>query len=511
MKQKLWRAAVGAVLCAVLSFGSMATVNAASVKVQVRVDGILKTNLTSSPYVENGVTMVGINDIALLYGAQISWDAETRAATTRFGTRTIVLTDGSDIARVNYSDVKMPAAAVVVPGGRMMVPLRFVSETFRMNVEWDAKNYVVEISTDAGAYSVLALPAYKVENPVNIKYEEALQMINDATSSLKDIEYSLKTMEENKKDLDEVVEDVYDPREKEKNHWSMNIVDLVRQQRTLENQIRSTYLNVEGIKRSNELSLRNTLKSIEDTRLNIFVLEKSIELAETKLANSELKLSLGLETEANVKAERLSLEQSKSNLNSLILQQENNQLALNNQLGVEKGKNAVVTGVDVFAAPAVDNDLDAFIASQMGLASAVVSKALTLDNAQFKYDSYYNMLRKEEHEKREKEKEPTKNERDMENDLQSKQREYADAKTALEKTIRDSYSGLQQLEEAYDALQIDLQTAIDNYERVLTNYFAGMATTIQTEQAKLGILSVESSIQKNRLSYAAAAFAFLRP
>jgi len=509
MKKRIFRAAMGLLLCAAMCFGTASTANA-SVKAQIRVDGILQTNLTAVPFVEDGVTMVGINDMAVLYGAALSWNNATRTATVKYGTKTIVLTEGSDIATVNYTEVKMPAKMVVI-SARTMVPLRFVSEAFQMQVNWDAKNYVVEINTGTTAYSMLNLPAYEVENPVRIAYDDALEMIHDKTSSLKDIDVSLENLVDSKKDLDEVVEDVYNPRSTEKNALTTQVVELVRQQRTMENQIRSIHIEIAQIKLGNELALRNALKSIEDTRLDLYLLEQKVEQDEIKLANSELKLSLGLETEANVKAERNALEQSKSNINSIKLQQESNQLVLNNLLSVKKGENAVVTDMDIFAATKVEPDVDAFIDAQMNAAPSVVKKAIALDNAQFKSDSYYKMLKKDEQEKREKEKELTPNEKQMENDLQSKLREYADTKTALDKSVRDATTSLKQLEEAYAALHIDRQSAIDDYERVLASFFAGMATAQQTEQAKLGILNVEIKMQKNRLNYAAASFAYQRP
>ena len=509
MRRGFLRAAAGLAMCAALCAGSVQDVRAA-VNVQVRVDGILQTNLTAAPYAENGVTMVGINDIAILYGAQISWNGTERTATTKLGTKTIVFTENSDIALVNYSEVKMPAAAVVIKG-RTLVPLRFVSEAFQMKVNYDARNQVVEIDTSKAAFSVLDMLAYKADNPEVVLYSDALSRMNSTTSALKDLENALEILLENKEDLDEKLEDIYNPRKTEKNIWSKEIVELVRQQHSLENQIRSLRMDIDQVKQGNELSLRNTLKSIEETRLDIYVLEQKIAMDEVKLRNSELKLSMGLETEANVKAERLALDQAKSNLNSLVMKQENNQLALNKLLGAEKGKNAVVTDVNIFTASKIDGDIDAFIAAQINTAPSVVKKAIALSNSQFTYDSYYNMLLKEQQDKREKEKELTQNEKQMENDLDSKKREYEDAKTALDKAIRDSNSGLKQLEEAYAALQIDLERAADDYDRVLTSYFAGMATLMQTEQAKLGILNVEVSIQKNRLSYAAATFMYLRP
>ena len=506
MKKGFGKAAACAALCAGLVFGGVPA-SAAEIPAHIVLDGILQTGLYAQPYVENGVTMVGLRDIGNMYGATYGFSG--RQVSVRFGTKVIIVEDMSSDALVNYDPVKMPAAAVV-RNGHVMIPLRFASQTFGMTVKWDAANKAVRIDSKAADYAVMELPAYEVENQEAYTFAEALAIMNESSSKLKDLEYAFENFKDDKKDLDEKVKDVYsNQNNRTKNNWSMPVIELLRSQRTLENQMLTMQINMKQIKDGNEYNLRSALTAIEETRLDIYVLEQSIAQGEKNLESSELKLSLGLETEANVKAERLNLEQQKSNLQNLLIKKSGNQLALNSLLLLTQDKNAIITDFDETKATAYEADMEAFIAEKKESAPSVKLSFFSYDNAAYKQWTYTDLLFKNEQDKREKEKEPTKNEKDMENDVASKERELADTRAALDKSVRNAYNNIKQLEENYTSLQITLQKDIDNYERAVTSYLTGVGILATVDQAKLGILSTEISIYKNRINYATATYALV--
>ena len=513
MKNKVWRKMACAALCAGLCLSMAAKehpVQAASARINIQADGFLQTGMEMQAYAENGLALIGSRDLAEALGCAYDWDAEEQKATMQLGRRQIVLTAGQDVALVGYNEVKTPVK-ITARGGQAVVPLRFVAEALGAAVRWDGKNNAVLLDTMRPDYVVMQLPAYTVQAPQTMTYGEALEKLNANTSSIHDMVFNLEIMKENKEELDKKVKDVFPSDTKRKNEWRMNVIELLREQKALNTQILTTNLNLRQTKESNELSLRSAITAIEETRLDIYVLEQKIALEETGLANAELKLSLGIETAASVRSARLNLEQSQSSLQGLRLRQERNQIALNNLLGLPQGKNAVVTGFDVTQETEYNRDVDAFVAAQYSIAPSVVTKALEFDVADFKVYSYYELLYKDERDVRKKANELTQNERTMENDRKSKERALADAKLALDKKIRDSHNSLQQLEESYASLQIDRQKAVESYARTLAGYYAGMATVQELDQARMNILNAEISIQKNRISYASETFAHTRP
>ena len=510
MKQGLWRKLVCAVLCTGLCLGMGITVQAASIKTHIRVDGLLQTNMGIQPYAENGVTMIGTRDLAQAMDSVYAWNESEQTVTMRVGTKLIILTANSDIALINFNDAKMPVKAVL-RDGQLVAPLRFVSEALGATVVWDGANKAVLIDTAQADFSVMRLPAQVVENQLLMKYDAAIEKLNTENGSLQDLVFNLEILEEDKEDLDDEVKKVFRHSNLRKNEWTMSVITLLREQKAMENQIRAMKINIQQIKDGNEQSLRSAIAAIEETHLDIYLLEQKIAQDEINLKNTELKLSLGLETEANVKAARLGVEQSKSNLQSLILKQESNHLALNNLLTAPQGRNVVITNYDPMKATPYDPDENAFVQAQFAVAPSVALKALERDTAEFTVYSYYDLLIKDEQDVREEEDKLTQNERKMENEKQSKIRAHEDAKAALDKKIRGSYNSLRQLEESHAALLIDLQKAADTYGNVVASYFAGVVTAQEIDQACMNILNVEISIQKNRLNYATATFVHQKP
>lgn len=89
------------------------------------------------PYItDTGYTMVPVRGTAYLLGADVVWDGDTHTVTLRRGERTVSLTIGSAAASVDGVETTLDAPAVI-DGGRTMLPLRFLAETFGFSVRWE--------------------------------------------------------------------------------------------------------------------------------------------------------------------------------------------------------------------------------------------------------------------------------------------------------------------------------------------------------------------------------------
>ncbi|UFJ39347.1 copper amine oxidase N-terminal domain-containing protein [Brevibacillus humidisoli] len=84
---------------------------------------------------KTGTTMVPFRFIGEAMGADISFDAETKAAIFEKDDVRIVLTNGSSTAEVNGETVTLPQPSVIKDGS-LYVPLRFVSEQLGAEVIW---------------------------------------------------------------------------------------------------------------------------------------------------------------------------------------------------------------------------------------------------------------------------------------------------------------------------------------------------------------------------------------
>ncbi|HEX6988348.1 MAG TPA: copper amine oxidase N-terminal domain-containing protein, partial [Bacillota bacterium] len=91
-----------------------------------------------------GRTMLPMRVIFDALGATVAWDQATQTATAERGGRTVRLTVGDRTAQVGGTWVTLDVPPVLV-GGRILVPLRFVSEAFGAHVQWDPASRTVTI------------------------------------------------------------------------------------------------------------------------------------------------------------------------------------------------------------------------------------------------------------------------------------------------------------------------------------------------------------------------------
>ncbi len=92
-----------------------------------------------------GRTMVPIRFISEAFGANVEWIAATKTVKITWGAKTIELTVGVYTAKVDGKEVKLDAPPLIKEG-RTFVPIRFISEAFNADVKWDSKEQKVTIT-----------------------------------------------------------------------------------------------------------------------------------------------------------------------------------------------------------------------------------------------------------------------------------------------------------------------------------------------------------------------------
>ncbi|NGQ97460.1 hypothetical protein G3578_20185 [Brevibacillus sp. SYP-B805] len=146
---------IGLLLAAsVLVTGNHPAVSAREPDVTVKINGAVQT-FDVPPVIKNGRVLVPFRKIFESLGAQVAWDPKTRTVTaTKEAVGNIVMQIGSTTAYVRSSsmgEAKEYPVGLDVPAeirnGRTLVPLRFVSESFRAKVEWVPNQRLVLITT----------------------------------------------------------------------------------------------------------------------------------------------------------------------------------------------------------------------------------------------------------------------------------------------------------------------------------------------------------------------------
>ena len=130
------------------------------------------------PILHNNRTLVPFRAIFEAYGAvDIAWNQELQKATGSVDGTTIELTVGSNKAFVNGSYLELDVPPIV-KNGRVLVPIRFISEALGYDVEWDdAKRAVIIKSPDY--YNTFYNDALGVKLRMGQKVDELIAIMGE--------------------------------------------------------------------------------------------------------------------------------------------------------------------------------------------------------------------------------------------------------------------------------------------------------------------------------------------
>lgn len=105
------------------------------------------------PYIKEGRTLVPFRKIFERLGMEVTWDAKARSVFAKKDSLEMLLYIDKNNALINGVKKNLDVAPEITDG-RTFVPLRFVSENFGANVEWDATTRTVTITYSEKAKAV---------------------------------------------------------------------------------------------------------------------------------------------------------------------------------------------------------------------------------------------------------------------------------------------------------------------------------------------------------------------
>jgi hypothetical protein len=114
--------------------------------IAVLVDGSSVT-FDQRPVTEGGRVLVPLRAIFERLGAEVRYDRSSHRIRATKGITTVLLTEDSRKARIGNRGVMLDEPAKTI-GGRLMVPLRFVSEALGADVRWSASTRTISITSN---------------------------------------------------------------------------------------------------------------------------------------------------------------------------------------------------------------------------------------------------------------------------------------------------------------------------------------------------------------------------
>lgn len=128
-------------------------------EVKIQVNDQLIHFPDAQPYIDDKLlTQVPVRFVSEELGYQVQWIKEAGQIRVRIdgsdGTRMEMVT-GNPVAKVNGKNITLPSAPKE-ENGRVYVPLRFISETSGIRVQWDPHNFIAILNEDGDYHA----PAY---------------------------------------------------------------------------------------------------------------------------------------------------------------------------------------------------------------------------------------------------------------------------------------------------------------------------------------------------------------
>lgn len=128
----------------------MLTPSVLAANVNIEVNNKIVIFPDTQPFInKDNRTMVPIRFVAEQLGMEVKWDnASPNLVLITSTDKTIILSIGNKIASINGESISMDTIPVLVQN-RTMVPLRFISESMQIQVDWEEKTRTVRLATQA--------------------------------------------------------------------------------------------------------------------------------------------------------------------------------------------------------------------------------------------------------------------------------------------------------------------------------------------------------------------------
>lgn len=161
MKKKSKYAVCAVFLAAAALMGVNANAQESDDSISVYVNGSAVEFEDQIPVIDNNRALVPFRAVFEKMGVNVSWDEKTKTVTCSANDKIISLKADSDELNVNGKTVKTDVPAKII-NGRVMVPLRVISESLGAEVKWDAavKRAIITI-TDIQPQGIRSKQLYK--------------------------------------------------------------------------------------------------------------------------------------------------------------------------------------------------------------------------------------------------------------------------------------------------------------------------------------------------------------
>ncbi len=125
--------------------------------VDLYVNGVYMNDLSMPPIILESTTLVPAREVFEALGALVEWKPETNQVMILYDAKIVILTINELSANVNGAQMPLTVPAKII-NGKTMLPVRFTSEAFGLNVGWENATRVIDISEGQAQASAAPAP-----------------------------------------------------------------------------------------------------------------------------------------------------------------------------------------------------------------------------------------------------------------------------------------------------------------------------------------------------------------
>ncbi len=244
-----------------------------------------------------------------------------------------------------------------------------------------------------------------------------------------------------------------------------------------------------------QAAVKNSFTTILLNQSKLDLLQKNYNLQKQLLAQANVKNQVGVMSNKDLEDLNRQTQQMAEQIKQLQMNIDNAYIALNDLIGTNPEDRYEIVNEVEYTPLEMTMSLEMYINRKLSTDQSLQMQQIGVENAEFAAKTISLGTTGSQY-------------RTTEQEATNAARDYKNAKEDKEKSIREAYIQLQQLESVRKNLQTDLEKAKSDLEKAEVNFKVGNITKLTLDQATLALESIENSFLENTLNHDLLMFTF---
>ena len=244
-----------------------------------------------------------------------------------------------------------------------------------------------------------------------------------------------------------------------------------------------------------QAAVKNSFTTILLNQSKLDLLQKNYNLQKQLLAQANVKNQVGVMSNKDLEDLNRQTQQMAEQIKQLQMNIDNAYIALNDLIGTNPEDRYEIVNEVEYTPLEMTMSLEMYINRKLSTDQSLQMQQIGVENAEFAAKTISLGTTGSQY-------------RTTELEATNAARDYKNAKEDKEKSIREAYIQLQQLESVRKNLQTDLEKAKSDLEKAEVNFKVGNITKFTLDQATLALESIENSFLENTLNHDLLMFTF---